>query len=98
MEWSVIEELATLAPVEAVAGNMDTGELRLKLQRRRIIEVGKVKIGLIHGDGGGYNTPLRALQSFREFSVLFLATATGRTMKGTVMYCSLTPGRPRIAG
>ena len=64
MEWSVSEELATLAPVEAVAGNMDTGELRMKLERRRIIDVGKVRIGLIHGDGPGYNTPLRALQSF----------------------------------
>jgi putative phosphoesterase len=66
MEWPVIQELTTLAPVEAVAGNMDVGELRLRLPRRRMIEVGRVKIGLIHGDGAGYNTPLRALQSFSE--------------------------------
>ena len=31
MEWPVIQELTTLAPVEAFAGNMDVGELRLRL-------------------------------------------------------------------
>ena len=62
-EWSVIEELAALAPVEAVAGNMDR-ELRLKLERLRVIEVGKVKIGLVHGDGGGYSTPFGVRQYF----------------------------------
>lgn len=64
MDWSVIQELSTLAPVEAVYGNMDHGEVRQRLERRRIIEIGDVRIGLIHGDGAGYSTAARALQAF----------------------------------
>ncbi len=56
MEWSVIRELSTLAPVEAVYGNMDYPEIRQRLAGRRIIEMGGMRIGLIHGDGAGSNT------------------------------------------
>src|SRR5690554_1667245 len=66
MEWSVIQELSTLAPVEAVYGNMDYPETRQRLKRRRIVEIGGIKIGLIHGDGAGTNTVARAKQAFPE--------------------------------
>ena len=65
-EWSVIQELSTLAPVEAVFGNMDHAEVRRRLPRRRVIEMGGVKIGLVHGDGAGYNTTARALGAFSD--------------------------------
>jgi len=64
MDWTVIRELSTLAPVEAVYGNMDGAEVRQRLERRRIIELGEVRIGLIHGDGAGYGTVARAAQAF----------------------------------
>ena len=66
MEWSVIEELSTLAPVEAVYGNMDYPEVRRRLQRRRVIQLGSLQIGLIHGDGASSNTVARARQAFSD--------------------------------
>ena len=49
VDQSVLDELAVLAPVEAVAGNMDGPELHLKLPARKIIRLGGYTCGLIHG-------------------------------------------------
>jgi uncharacterized protein len=49
VEMSVLEELSALAPVEAVAGNMDDEEARIRLPYKKIITLGKYKAGLIHG-------------------------------------------------
>ena len=48
---SVLEDLAGIAPVEAVAGNMDLPEVKRVLPEARIIEVGGHRIGLTHGAG-----------------------------------------------
>ena len=72
MEWSVIEELSTLAPVEAVYGNMDYPEVRRRLQRRRVIQLGSLQIGLIHGDGASSNTVARARQAFSDVDCIVL--------------------------
>ena len=45
-----LELLAAIAPVEAVAGNNDGPELHAALGRKRIVEVGGVRIGMAHGD------------------------------------------------
>lgn len=50
VEEGVLAELASLAPVEAVAGNMDPGDL-WGLGRRKLIRAGQILIGLLHGDG-----------------------------------------------
>jgi putative phosphoesterase len=47
---SVLEELAELAPVEAVRGNMDRPELR-SLPERRVVEAGGARIGMVHDAG-----------------------------------------------
>jgi len=49
----VLDELAALAPVEAVAGNMDAPGLRRRLGRRRVVQAGGHRIGLVHGDARG---------------------------------------------
>jgi len=49
VELSVLDELSAIAPVEAVAGNMDGGEVHLKLPSKKVIPIGKFTIGLIHG-------------------------------------------------
>jgi putative phosphoesterase len=49
VELSVLEELRTLAPVEAVAGNMDGPELQGRLPRKLVLTMGKFTVGLIHG-------------------------------------------------
>lgn len=49
VELSVLDELRTVAPVEAVAGNMDDSEVQQKLPHKKIIPVEKYSVGLIHG-------------------------------------------------
>jgi uncharacterized protein len=49
LEMSVLDELRTIAPVEAVAGNMDGTELHANLADKKIIPLGKYRAGLIHG-------------------------------------------------
>ena len=49
LEMSVLDELRTIAPVEAVAGNMDWSEVHLNLPYKMIIPLGTFSTGLIHG-------------------------------------------------
>jgi len=50
---SVVAELSAVAPVEAVAGNMDPLLLGRKLGRIKLIRIGCLAIGLLHGDLNG---------------------------------------------
>jgi uncharacterized protein len=51
----VSEELAGIlgdyAPLKAVAGNMDPGELRRSLPRLRELDCGGISVAVMHGDG-----------------------------------------------
>lgn len=49
VELSVLEELGAIAPVEAVAGNMDGPDLQIRLPRKKTLAIGKFTVGLIHG-------------------------------------------------
>ena len=51
MAASVLEELAALAPVQAVQGNMDEPELRTALPDERVVEVAGARIGMVHIPG-----------------------------------------------
>jgi len=66
VEESVLEELSSLAPVEAVAGNMDPFPLASRLGRKKVLDLSGYRIGLIHGDLGGdrQKTPQRAYEAF----------------------------------
>jgi putative phosphoesterase len=44
----VYSRLRDLGPLEAVHGNMDDARLKRALPARRIVEVGQVRIGLVH--------------------------------------------------
>jgi putative phosphoesterase len=48
---SVLEELAELAPVEAVCGNMDEPALRESLPEQRVVEVEGARIAMVHVPG-----------------------------------------------
>jgi hypothetical protein len=67
----VLDELAQIAPVEAVAGNMDPAGLVERLGRKRLIRAGDFLIGLVHGDEGNprVKTPQRALAAFTKTQV-----------------------------
>jgi putative phosphoesterase len=61
----VVDLLATIAPVDAVAGNNDPEELVERFGTRRIIEIEGRRIGLTHGHlGPGATTPARARRLF----------------------------------
>lgn len=49
---SVLEELRALGPpVAAVHGNVDSAELRRLLPERRVVDLGGVRIGVVHDAG-----------------------------------------------
>ena len=50
-ELSVLEELDKIAKTEAVVGNMDSHKVIRQLPKKKILEIGKFRIGVIHGEG-----------------------------------------------
>jgi putative phosphoesterase len=55
-----------IAPLEAVAGNNDPANLVHRFGKRKILEFGEVRIGVIHGhDGAGRSTLARAQNAFK---------------------------------
>lgn len=67
VDESVLVELQALAPVQAVAGNMDPPHLHERLGRRKLIRAGALQIGLIHGDGMRLSTQQRAEEAFSSY-------------------------------
>ncbi len=66
VEDHILEELEALAPVAAVAGNMDPPELKKKLGTEKLIRLGSgLSLGLMHGAGAPWTMPDLA---FRRFS------------------------------
>ena len=52
------------APLQAVAGNNDGTSLHARFGRRKIVEVGGVRIGMVHGDSPRGTAVETALRSF----------------------------------
>jgi len=66
----VIYELEEIAPVYAVAGNNDDFYMQSKLGRKKILDVGGVKIGITHGDMGYAGNALKnAINIFKNDTV-----------------------------
>jgi uncharacterized protein len=63
---SVLAELSKLAPVEAVAGNMDDEALQSALPKRRELEVEGVRIGMVHDAGPRVGREGRLAAAFPE--------------------------------
>lgn len=70
LEMAVLEELGRIAPVEAVVGNMDIGDVREVLPQKRVIEVAGRRIGLIHGSGASQHIISRVREEFEEVDVV----------------------------
>lgn len=67
VDENVLVDLQVLAPVVAVAGNMDPPHLHERLGRRKLLQLGSLQIGLIHGDGMSRATRQRAEEAFKDF-------------------------------
>jgi uncharacterized protein len=61
---AVLEELERLAPVEAVAGNMDEPALLAELPERRVVEVNGARIGMVHVPGPALGRGERLVAAF----------------------------------
>ena len=56
-----------IAPFQAVAGNNDPPALHRRFGKRKILELGGVRIGMVHGhDGVGRSTLARAQNAFKD--------------------------------
>jgi putative phosphoesterase len=53
-----------LGPLEAVAGNNDPPAIVARFGRRKVLSLGGVRVGLVHGDGRGGTTVSRSLAAF----------------------------------
>ena len=69
VELSVLDELSAIAHVEAVAGNMDSSEVHLKLPSKKIIPISGYSVGLIHGK---YKIDVQREMIMKEFSAVNL--------------------------
>ena len=61
---AVLEELGRLAPVEAVAGNMDEPALLELLPERRVVGVAGARIGMVHVPGPATGRAARLTAAF----------------------------------
>ncbi|MEW6534689.1 MAG: metallophosphoesterase family protein [Candidatus Auribacterota bacterium] len=66
---SVLDKLNTIAPVYAVAGNMDSGEIKRFLPEKRVVVAGNKRIGVIHGAGVPFGIKKRIIKAFAEDNV-----------------------------
>lgn len=62
----IIDRLGEIAPVQAVAGNMDSAEVRQRLPAKRSVDIEKIRLGLVHGWGPPEGLPHRVMGEFSE--------------------------------
>ncbi|XID94825.1 metallophosphoesterase family protein [Paenibacillaceae bacterium WGS1546] len=95
---SVYEQFAAFAPVYGVAGNNDGEELQAKFGRKKLLELGECKIGIVHGHGAvrRSSTEAHAIEAFRgtELDALVYGHShvpTAKRYDGTLVF---NPGSP----
>jgi uncharacterized protein len=94
LEMAILDELESIAPTVAVAGNMDGGELREVLPDKRVIEAGGYRIGLIHGWGAPDNMTSRLRREFEDVDIVVFGhthEACNREEDGVYFF---NPGSP----
>jgi putative phosphoesterase len=91
---SVLERLERLAPVEAVCGNMDAAPLKLRLPARRVVEIGEVKIGLLHDPGPALGRALRLAQAFADCDAVVFGHTHVPEIRRLGRRLILNPGSP----
>ncbi len=94
LEMAVLEDLARIAPVTAVAGNMDHGDVKDELPGKRVLEVAGRRIGLIHGYGAPAGITSRLRGEFEDVdAIVFGHTHQAyNRVEGGIYF--LNPGSP----
>ncbi len=95
VDREVLEQLAAIAPVTAVAGNLDPPALQAALGTTQLITVGPVAIGLTHGHrGAGAGTLERAASHFPTARVVVFGHSHRALCEWRGERLFLNPGSP----
>lgn len=94
-EIAVLEGLRALAEVKAVAGNMDSAEIKRVLPRRESFVIEGRRFGLTHGSGPSWGIADRVRSMFDDVDVVIYGHShqpASEYIKGTLLF---NPGRAR---
>ncbi len=94
LEMAVLEELEGIAPVIAVAGNMDHGDVMEALPRKRVVEAAGRRIGLIHGSGAPQQMTSRLRGEFEEVDAIVFGHTHQAYNRDEGSIYFLNPGSP----
>lgn len=86
--------IGALAPTEAVHGNVDDALLKVSLPRRRVVDAGGFRIGLVHGDGVGGTTVDRARRAFDDVDCIVFGHSHSPYLRRHGPVLMLNPGSP----
>jgi putative phosphoesterase len=91
----VLEELQALGPpVEAVYGNVDEPALRAALPKERVVEVGEVRIGLVHIPGPAAGREARLAARFPDCEAIVYGHTHRAQADRVAGVWILNPGSP----
>ncbi|SFE02345.1 hypothetical protein SAMN05216238_107102 [Lentibacillus persicus] len=62
----VLDELSQYGEVTGVYGNVDDEAIRGRLPGTQLLDIGKFRIGVVHGHGAKKTTEKRAIEAFTE--------------------------------
>lgn len=91
----VLDELSGFAPVHAVLGNNDDGELAGMLPETLSLELGGVRVGMIHDSGARDGRPRRMRRRFPDSQIVVYGHShipyCGEGLEGQLLF---NPGSP----
>lgn len=96
---ALLDALRVIAPVEAVCGNMDDVETCSALPRTKVLDVSGVRIGVVHGAGGGAPEDfLRYFEGEKLDIVVFGHTHVpySRVLKSVLFFNPGSPVKPAM--
>ncbi|MBC7247258.1 MAG: metallophosphoesterase [Actinobacteria bacterium] len=94
VDLPVLEELRGLAPVVAVAGNMDYPAVKAVLPEQRVVEVEGKLIGLTHGWGPPLGIERRVLSRFSGVDVVVFGHTHAALVEERRGVLLVNPGTP----
>jgi putative phosphoesterase len=94
---AVLDGLRAIGKVQAVRGNMDSGEVKKILHERYVFEVNEKKIGLIHGSGAPWGIAERVKKEFKDVDVVVFGHShqpCNRYIQGVLLF---NPGQAKYS-
>ncbi len=91
---AVLEYLQTIAPTRAVSGNVDEPALKQVLPMQLVVQAGRFRVGLVHGDGSGSSTIERASRAFDDVDCVIFGHSHIPTVQHYRSTLMVNPGSP----